>query len=168
MEKTYRQIVLAPNGLRSAIVAKTLTVTVEASMVLWLALCITSPLVGFTLGGNFIGLVFCTLASTFCFTCIGLAAACLLRTIRIYTMTVTITGVALMFVSGIIIPVQAMPFWEQIGAKLFPMYYSADAFKGAMLGVPADYARDIFALLCWSIVGLSIAAILLRKRKAAM
>jgi ABC-2 type transport system permease protein len=167
MEKTYRQIVLAPNGLRSAIIAKTVTVTVEASVVLWLALCITAPLSGFTLGGNFLGLVIFTLLSTLCFTCIGLGAACVLRTIRIYTMTVSIMGVALMFVSGIIIPVEAMPKWEQLGAKFFPMYYSTDAFKGVMLGVPADYYRDVLALLAWAAGGLIIATIILNSRKAA-
>jgi ABC-2 type transport system permease protein len=168
MEKTYRQIVLAPNGLRAAIIAKTITVTIEASIVLWLALCITAPIGKFTLGSNFLGLVLCTLLSMFCFTCIGLAAACLLKTIRIYTMTVSITGVALMFVSGIVIPVQAMPGWQQIVAKLFPMYYSADAFKGVMLGVPADYLRDIVILICWAITGLTISSVLLHHRKAAM
>jgi len=167
MEKTYRQIVLAPNGLRAAIVAKTLTVTVEASIVLWLALSMTAPTIGFTLGGNFIGLVLCTLLSMFCFTCLGLALACFLRTIRIYTMTVSIVGVALMFVSGIIIPVQAMPYWEQVEAKAFPMYYSADAFKGVMLGVPADYLNDVIALLSWSLAGLLLATVLLHKRQAA-
>lgn len=168
MEKTYRQIVLAPNGLRSAIIAKTLTVTIEASVVLWLALCITAPLVGFRLGNNFPGLVLCTLLSMYCFTCVGLGAACLLRTIRIYTMTVSIAGVALMFASGIVIPVEAMPAWEQFQARLFPMYYSADAFKGVMLGVPADYVRDAVALICWAAAGLAFSTFILHRRKAAM
>lgn len=168
MEKTYRQIILAPHGLRAAIIAKTLTVTVEASMVLWLALCITAPISGFTLGGNFLGLVSCTLLSMFCFACIGLGAACLLRTIRIYTMTVSIFGVALMFVSGIMIPVEAMPLWEQVAARVFPMYYSADAFKGVMLGVPCDYGRDATLLLAWAAFGIIFATILLHRRKAAL
>jgi ABC-type multidrug transport system permease subunit len=168
MEKTYRQIILAPNGLRSAIIAKTITVTVEASVVLWLALCITAPFSGFTLGGNFIGLVLCTIISMLSFTCIGLAAACLLRTIRIYTMTVSIFGVALMFVSGIFIPVEAMPRWEQLCAKFFPMYYSADAFKGVMLGLPAHYYRDLFALTIWGIAALVFACFILSNRKAAL
>jgi ABC-2 type transport system permease protein len=168
MEKTYRQIILSPNGVRAAIIAKTFTVTIEASVVLWMALCLTAPTVGFTLGGNFAGLITCTLLSMFCFTCIGLAAACALRTIRIYTMTVSIFGVALMFVSGIVMPVQAMPQWEQLVAKLFPMYYCADAFKGVMLGVPADYAFDAAALTCWAATGLCLAGILLNKLKAAM
>jgi ABC-type multidrug transport system permease subunit len=168
MEKTYRQIILAPHGLRSAIIAKTFTVTIEASVVLWLALSITAPAIGFTLGNNFVGLVLCTLLSMFSFTCIGLGAACLLKTIRVYTMTVSIFGVALMFVSGIIIPVEAMPPWEQWGAKIFPMYYSADAFKGVMLGTPAHYGRDATVLLLWAIMGLAFAIILLNRRKAAL
>lgn len=168
MERTYRQIILAPHGLRSAILAKTFTVTVEASIVLWMALAITSPLGGFTLGTNFLGLVGCTLLSMFCFTCIGLAAACVLRTIRIYTMCVSIVGVALMFVSGIVIPVEAMPRWEQICARALPMYYSADAFKGVMLATPADYPRDLVVLLAWAAVSLLFSVILLHERKAAL
>jgi hypothetical protein len=95
MEKTYRQIMLAPNGLRAAVVAKTLTVTIEASAVLWLALCLTSRVLGFAIGDNFGGIALVTLVSMFCFTCIGLIVACLLRTIRIYTMTISIAAYCL-------------------------------------------------------------------------
>ena len=168
MEKTYRQIILAPDGLRSAIIAKTLTVTFESSLVLWLALAVTSPMVGFTLGNNLAGLISYTLLATFSFSCIGLAAACLLKTIRIYTMTVSILGVALMFMSGVIIPVEAMPAWEQLCARFFPMYYAADAFKGVMLNLPAHYTQDTMVLLVWACVGLIISTILLHNRKAQL
>lgn len=162
MERTYRQIILAPHGLQAAIVAKTFTVTVEASVVLWLALVATSPIAGFTMGTNFPGLVGCTLLSMFTFTCIGLCVACFLRTIRIYTMTISIAGVALMFASGVVIPVEAMPTWEQICARALPMYYSVDAFKGVMLSIPADYGRDTLVLALWAIAGLVFAATILR------
>ncbi|MBZ0187386.1 MAG: ABC transporter permease [Candidatus Obscuribacterales bacterium] len=168
MEKTYRQIVLAPYGLRSAIIAKTLTVTIEASVVLWLALLVTAPTVGFTLGSNFAGLVGITLLSMFCFTCIGLGAACLLKTIRIYTMTVSIAGVALMFASGVVMPVEGMPLWEQWLAKSFPMYYAADAFKGVMLDTPAAYGNDCLILSLWAIAGLSFASLMLYRRQATL
>lgn len=168
MEKTYRQIVLAPYGLRSAIVAKTTAVTLEASVVLWLALTITAPVSGFTLGGNFLGLIGITLLSMFCFTCMGLGVACLLKTIRVYTMTITVFGVAIMFVSGIILPVEGMPVWEQFIAYSFPMYYAADAFKGIMLSIPADYTRDVIVLGGWSLVGLTFASVLLSRRKAVL
>lgn len=168
MEKTYKQISLAPNGLRAAIVAKTFTVMMEASVVLWLALCITRPLAGFTLGNNFLGLVGITMLSMFCFTCVGLGVACFLRTIRIYTMVISICGVALMFVSGIVMPVEAMPHWEKLTALLLPMYYSADAFKGVMLGTPAFYARDAIILSAWAVGGLVVASQFLTKRNAVI
>ncbi|MBX9770690.1 MAG: ABC transporter permease, partial [Candidatus Obscuribacterales bacterium] len=106
--------------------------------------------------------------SMFCFTCIGLGFACLLKTIRIYTMTISILGVGLMFVSGIIIPVDAMPAWEKLLAKAMPMYYSADAFRGVILGTPADYVRDLLVLSAWAVAGLATAAILLNKRRAML
>ncbi len=168
MEKTYKQIALAPNGVRAAIIAKTSTVILEASMVLWLALIITSHLASFNIGDNFAGLVGFTILSIFCFTCIGLAGACLLRTIRIYTMTISILGVALMFVSGVIVPVEAMPAWEQALARALPMYYSADAFKGIMLGTPAYFLRDAAILVSWGCAGLGAAAMLLGRRKAVL
>jgi ABC-type multidrug transport system permease subunit len=167
MEKTYKQIVLAPNGLKAAIAAKTFTVMMEAALVLWLALCITAPLAGFNLGNNFLGLVGTTLLSMFCFTSIGLLVACFLRTIRIYTMAISICGVALMFISGVIVPVEAMPEWEKLAAHLMPMYYSADAFKGVILGTPAFFMTDSFVLLGWGISGLILATVILTRRHAA-
>ncbi|HEY9788618.1 MAG TPA: ABC transporter permease [Candidatus Obscuribacterales bacterium] len=168
MERTYRQLVLAPHGLRAAIIAKTVTVTIQSSMVLWLSIAITAPLVGYIVGKNFIGLALVTILSVFCFTSIGLCFACILRTIRVYTMTVSILGVALMFVSGIIVPIEAMPPWEYQLARALPLYYAADAFKGVFLSIPADYARDFLVLSGWAVVGLSVASLLLVKRKAAL
>lgn len=168
MEKTYRQIVLAPHGLDAVIVAKTLTVTMEASVVLWLALCLTSPLTGFTLGTNYLGLIGVTLLSVFTFACIGLTFACLLRTIRIYTMTVSILGVALMFVSGIITPVKALPYWEQKIACSMPLYYASDLTKAVMLGIPCDYVRDVLVLLCFALSCLCISRGLLGRGRASL
>lgn len=168
MEKTYRQLVLAPHGLRAAIIAKTLTVTLQATLVLFLALALTSPTVGYTLGHNLPGLILTTVASVFCFTCIALCFASVLKTIRVYTMTVSILGVALMFASGIIIPIEAMPGWEQTVARILPLYYSADAFKGVILSTPADYLRDALMLLGWSVLSLTVSALILTGRKAAV
>jgi ABC-type polysaccharide/polyol phosphate export permease len=168
MEKTYRQIVLAPRGLDAAIVAKMTTVTLEASLVLWLAMAVTSPVVGFTLGNNCGGLIGVTILSVFTFASLGLCFACLLKTIRVYTMTVSILGVSLMFVSGIISPIKAMPLWEQRVAYCLPMYYAADLFKGVMLGIPADFVRDILLLLTWSLCGLLLARALLTRNKASV
>jgi hypothetical protein len=168
MERTYRQIVLSPGGIDAAMLAKTLTVTFQASTVLWLALAITSPLAGFTIGNNFPALVGAILLSVFTFSCIGLCFACYLKTIRIYTMTVSILGVALMFVSGIITPVEAMPYWEQSLARAFPLYYAGDLTKAAMLGIPADCSLDVLVLLGWAFASLLLSRFLLACKKASL
>ena len=168
MEKTYRQIVLAPRGLDAAIVAKMITVTLEASLVLWLAIALTAPIVGYTLGHNLLGLLGATMLSVFTFACVGLSFACLLKTIRVYTMTVTILGVALMFVSGIITPMKAMPIWEQKIASFLPMYYAADLTKGVILSTPADFSKDILILLSWALLGLAFSRAVLTRSKANM
>jgi ABC-type multidrug transport system permease subunit len=168
MEKTYKQISLAPNGLRAAVIAKTATVVLETAVVLVLALLITQPMAGYTLGSNLGGLALVSLLSMFCFTCVGLGVACFLRTIRIYTMAISIVGVALMFASGIIAPVETMPKWEQACAFMLPLYYSADAFKGVMLGTPAMYGRDVLVLLGWAAAGLCTASLFLTRRRAVI
>jgi hypothetical protein len=168
MEKTYRQIVLAPKGLDAAIAAKMMAVTLEASLVLWLAIAVTAPIISYKVGNNLGGLIGVTILAVFTFASIGLCFACLLKTIRVYTMTVTILGVSLMFVSGIISPIKAMPIWEQRVAYALPMYYAADLFKGVMLGVPADFVRDILLLLAWSVGGLLLARTLLTHNKATI
>ena len=73
-----------------------------------------------------------------------------------------------MFASGVIVPVEGMPLWEQYFAKSFPMYYAADMFKGVMLSTPAEYLRDVLVLLAFSAGGLTFATIMLRRRQAAL
>ena len=73
-----------------------------------------------------------------------------------------------MFASGIIVPIEGMPVWEQYFARIFPMYYAADAFKGVMLSTPADYTRDVAVLAAWAVFGLTFATILLKRRQAAL
>ena len=73
-----------------------------------------------------------------------------------------------MFISGIIVPLEAMPPWEQFIAHCMPLYYAADAFKGVFLDTPAHYMHDAFVLSAWSIAGLLMAAYLLTKRQAAL
>jgi hypothetical protein len=48
------------------------------------------------------------------------------------------------------------------------MYYSADAFKGVMLGTPSHYGQDALVLLVWSVISLIFATIVLHERKAAL
>jgi ABC-type multidrug transport system permease subunit len=83
-------------------------------------------------------------------------------------MTISIVGVALMFVSGVVMPVEAMPIWEQVCAKTLPMFYAADAFKGVLLGTPAAYLRDSLILTAWAVAGLILATAILNQRKAAL
>ena len=165
MERTFRRIILAPRGLEAAILAKTFTVTVEGSVALLISMVAVAPIAGYTLGSNPLGLVATTMLSVLCFTCIGLGVACCVRTIRVYNMIVSVAGVALMFVSGVVTPVEAMPTWEQVIAKALPMYYSADAFRGVMLAMPAQYFCDALVLLTWASLGLLTATILLHQRK---
>lgn len=83
-------------------------------------------------------------------------------------MTISIFGVAVMFVSGIMVPVDGMPAWEQCFARSFPMYYAADAFKGVMLNIPANYGLDVLVLLAWAAGGLIVAVQLLKLRQATL
>ena len=73
-----------------------------------------------------------------------------------------------MFVSGIVIPVEAMPHWEQTLALFLPMFYAADSFKGVILGTPADYMRDAMILMAWAPCSLTLASVLLQQRKATL
>jgi hypothetical protein len=48
------------------------------------------------------------------------------------------------------------------------MYYAADAFKGVMLGIPAQYGLDVLVLLTWAAIGLGVGTFLLKHRQAAL
>ena len=71
----------------------------------------------------------------------------------------------MMFVSGILFPVDQMPIWLQWIGKAMPLYYAADALRkviilnaNLMLVMP-----DVVILIIYSLITLTIAVPLFNK-----
>jgi ABC-2 type transport system permease protein len=71
----------------------------------------------------------------------------------------------MVFLSGVFLPVEAMPFPIQVMAHLLPLTYSVDAFHQTLTGslISSLFLRDVIALILFLIVLLILAAKLLKK-----
>ena len=65
----------------------------------------------------------------------------------------------MMFLSGVIFPIQQMPWFMQEIAKLIPLTYAGDAMRKIMLlnANLADVSNDLIILLGFGVITLLIA-----------
>jgi ABC-2 type transport system permease protein len=71
----------------------------------------------------------------------------------------------MMFVSGILFPVDQMPVWLQLIGKAMPLYYAADALRKVMI-LNANLMLvmpDVVILILYSLFTLTIAVPLFNK-----
>jgi ABC-2 type transport system permease protein len=71
----------------------------------------------------------------------------------------------MVFLCGVFLPVEAMPFPIQVVAHMFPLTYSVDALKQTVIGSlnTIMILRDMLALILFLIIFLTFATRLLRK-----
>jgi len=71
----------------------------------------------------------------------------------------------MMFISGILFPIEQLPTWLQLIGKAFPLYYAADALRKVII-LNADMTTiipDIVILLVYTFLTMTIALPLFEK-----
>lgn len=81
------------------------------------------------------------------------------------TMIVNLLMFPMMFLGGVMFPIQQMPWFMQDLSKLIPLTYAADAMRKIMLlnASVADVSTDILILVALGIVTMAIALPLFRR-----
>jgi ABC-2 type transport system permease protein len=64
----------------------------------------------------------------------------------------------LFFASNALYPVAIMPHWLRILSRINPLSYEVDALRGMLIGTPAHYGTDVFALLLAVAIGVTTAS----------
>jgi len=67
------------------------------------------------------------------------------------------------FISGVIIPAESLPRWEQILARFTPAFYAVRSMRAVMIGKAPTLAADLMALFAWG-VGFYVAGYFFLKR----
>ena len=100
----------------------------------------------------------------FAFSSLGMLVAMGVKDMPSANMLLTALRLPMMFISGVFIPVQSLPFGLRVVSYLTPLSYMVDALREAMVGPDGMFAVDLAALLVWFIVLQSLAVMVLNKK----
>jgi ABC-2 type transport system permease protein len=165
-DKTYSNLLLCPASRAAVIGAKVLAGLIQTAFILAVAIAATKVLMGYQLGSSY-GLLALYLASAVAsYGGLGLLLACLTSNYRLFVASVSLGSTVLMFISGTITPLAAMPAWERWVALALPHYYLVDALRGAALGLKASWALDLAVLSLYGAGAYLLSWLLLARREA--
>ncbi len=89
--------------------------------------------------------------------------ASLCKKFVLYANVVIIMLFLMSFISGVIIPAETLPHWEQILARFTPAFYAVRSMRSVMLGRTPVLIADFLALFGWG-AGFYVAGYFLMKR----
>lgn len=67
----------------------------------------------------------------------------------------------LFFASNALYPIEMMPSWVQVLARVNPMSYEVSMLRGLLLGQPTNYLADLTVLIVAGVVGIAVASSLM-------
>jgi ABC-2 type transport system permease protein len=122
-------------------------------------------LFGVVVYGSVLVMVVVMLLGVASFAGIGIIATSVAPEQETAQMMMMLMQFPMMFLSGILFPMDQLPGWLQVVGKLLPLYYAADALrKVVVLNASLNQILpDVGVLFLYSIVTLSIAIPIFRK-----
>jgi ABC-2 type transport system permease protein len=112
--------------------------------------------------GSIVGLVVYVLLGTFAMATLGMAVTAFTPTADAAASVGPFTAVILSFVSGVFIPDEILPNWQETFGRVFPLAPLADGLQRALAASGGSgtglTAGNIGSLVGWGVVGLVVAA----------
>ncbi len=162
---TFDGMLSAPINHLSVILGKTVALSARGFIQCIIVLVFAILLFGVTIQGNMLLAFFMILLGIFSFIGIGIMAVSMAGDQGTGTMIVNLVMFPMMFLGGVMFPIQQMPWIMQYISKLIPLTYAADAMRKVMLlnANVADVFTDIIILLAFGLVTMAIALPLFSK-----
>lgn len=162
---TFDGLLSAPIHHISVLLGKTMALTIRGLLECLFVLVFAVLLFGVTVHGNMLLVFVMTFLSLFSFIGIGFMAVALAKDQGGASTIMDLLMFPMMFLSGVIFPIQQMPWIMQEISKLSPLTYAGDAMRKIMLlnANVADVSTDIIIVLVFGIVTLAIALPLFSK-----
>ncbi len=162
---TFDGMLSAPINHLSIILGKTVALSARGLIQCIIVLVFAIVLFGVTIQGNMLLALFMILLGIFSFIGLGIMAVSMAGDQGTGTMIVNLLMFPMMFLGGVMFPIQQMPWFLQGISKLIPLTYAADAMRKIMLlnANIADVSTDIIILLAFGVVTMAIALPLFRR-----
>jgi ABC-2 type transport system permease protein len=100
----------------------------------------------------------------FAFSALGMLFAAAAKDMPTANMSLTALRLPMIFISGVFIPIQALPLQLRVVSYLTPLTYVIDALREAMMVPSILFAIDLGVLLAWTIILQVLAVIVLNKK----
>jgi ABC-2 type transport system permease protein len=161
---TFDRLLAAPVSLTTIVVGKALG-GFFFGMVLSMAYSlIVIPLSGTILTSPFL-FAFGVILSAFAFSALGICISTPFRDIPEAMPPATLLRVAMVFLSGVLIPIATMPSFLQVVAYLLPLTYAVDMLQQSMAGqiIVQFFLLDTAALVLFSVIFFLTAVLILKR-----
>jgi len=156
---TFDGMLSAPIHHLSIIFGKAMGLTIRGLVQCAFVLIFAVLIFGVTVQGSLLLIAVLTLLGIFSFIGIGIMAVSLAKDQSTAAMIMDLLMFPMMFLSGVIFPLQQMPWFMQEIAKIIPLTYAGDAMRKIMLlnANIADVSTDLIILLGFGVITLLIA-----------
>ena len=162
---TMDGLMVGPIARWSIILGKTIAQTIRGMLQGFFILALSMILFNVKVYGNIFLMIFVLLLGVAGFVGIGVIATSMAGEQESAMMILMLMQMPMMFLSGVLYPVEQLPFWLQWISKALPLTYTADALRRIMiLNVGIDQIMPtIMILIAFAVVTISIAIPLFEK-----
>jgi ABC-2 type transport system permease protein len=162
---TLDGVLVAPTSRFSIILGKVMAQTVRAFIQGFVVLLLAIVLFGVTVHGSMLLVVLMLLIGTFSFIGLGIMITTVASDEETASTIMMVIQFPMMFLSGVLFPIQQMPWYMQAVSKLMPLTYAAQAMrKIIILGAGlADIYTELIILLSFGTVLMAISIPLFKR-----
>jgi ABC-2 type transport system permease protein len=161
--QTYEILQTAPVSTTTIILGKSLAGSAFGIMLSLATAVGATALSGGQIGNPFLFVV-AIVTGAFAFSALGMLFAAAAKDMPTANMSLTALRLPMIFISGVFIPIQALPFQLRVISYLSPLTYVIDALREAMMVPSIEFALDLGALLAWTVILHALAVIVLNKK----
>jgi ABC-2 type transport system permease protein len=109
-------------------------------------------------------LVVAMIVGSFAFSALGMAVSAAVKDMPTANISLTALRLPMIFISGVFMPIQALPLQLRVVSYLTPLTYLVDGLREAMIAPSIGFVLDLIALLIWFAILQALAVIVLNRK----
>jgi ABC-2 type transport system permease protein len=162
---TMDGMMVAPINRLSIILGKALGQTARGLLQGFIIMALAVGLFGVAIHGSLLLVVGLLVLGVFSFVGLGIVLTSVAKDQQTAQMMMMTLMLPMMFLSGVMFPIQQMPWYMQDISKFLPLTYASDAMRKVMvLGAGAsDISTDLIIMIAFGVVTIAIAVPLFRR-----
>jgi len=158
-------MIVAPIPRYAIVIGKTLAQTARGMIQASVILSISVLVFGVRIYGSPFLMILVMVLGVASFAGIGIIATSIAAEQETAMAMMMLLQFPMMFLSGVVLPIEQLPDWLQLVGKMLPLYYAADALRKIII-LSASFAQilpDVMVLIVYAVVTLGLAIPIFQK-----